>query len=160
MKFLIPFGRMLKMNEKPIHPVRKKIEEFSILRPGWYFGEGSTISQQVILDTLELFDAGLKLEFTEFDTFPGPDGSIMLVMYESEDNRFNRIEFIINNDHTISFSLEQNEFMIREFEDIDLDQALNELLRYRKDGKCKLSESLISKTITSGELSRLTTTHS
>lgn len=122
---------MLKMNEKPIHPVRKKIEEFSILRPGWYFGEGSTISQQVILDTLELFDAGLKLEFTEFDTFPGPDGSIMLVIYES----FNRIEFIVNNDCTISFGLEQNEVLICEFEDIDLDQAINELSRYQKDIK-------------------------
>lgn len=66
-----------------ISSVRRKLQEFGALRPGWHFGQGVPVS----VNSITVAERFLSLAETlalRSDVFPGTEGECMVAMYQGD----------------------------------------------------------------------------
>lgn len=127
-----------------INDTREKISNFKNLPVGWNFREGIPPSDNVI-KSAQLLNSTMKAaKFLSTDAFPGVGGQIQVNAYS--ENIY--LEFMIENEHEIFFTLELENELIFEVVSVDIFQAVSAIFFWG----AKLwdtSESLISATLIS-----------
>jgi len=82
-------------------PIEKKIKSFSDLDLGWNYGEGESITQEVIKKALEVYKIG-KSYCLDCEVFAITDGSIEVSLYRKD----HFMDFLIKEDNSIDFTHE------------------------------------------------------
>ena len=101
------------------NPTEKKIESFRMLQPGWRYGEGVRIEDDVIADTIELNKTAFNMGFINTVATPIENGGIsLLIFYGGFD-----MEFVIEPQRTIFYYLSQDENEVEEQHNLTQDQA-------------------------------------
>lgn len=86
------------------NPTEEKIKSFAGLKKGWHYGEGISISDELLDECLKFHRALNEFGFKETDAFPGLNGEIRITIYDS--NCY--IEFTFNTLNDIDYCLEIN----------------------------------------------------
>lgn len=105
----------------------EKIRRFENLSPGWNAGSGLSIERRILDKGIELNKEMSLNGYLETDAFPGPDGSVMLTLY----NKGDYLEFTIDPDETITFVHESNEQEVEYKEGLTLIVAKEKITEYR-----------------------------
>lgn len=87
-----------------------KIQGFSKLQDGWYYGEGVSFSSSAIQNAVELLETINQSNSYKTDAFPGPTGDIMVCVYASgfsKDKYY--LQFIVKSNGELNILLEINQ---------------------------------------------------
>ena len=60
----------------------RKLSEFGSLQPGWHYGDGVPISQNLIAKARTVAQKAVSFGFPESNAFPGVDGGILITVYK------------------------------------------------------------------------------
>ena len=105
-----------------------KIFNFKTLKNGWCYGEGVTISDEVIEKAVRLEARGRFIGFRETDAFPGLNGEVSIALYFQK----HYFEFTFETDSRVLFVHEKNEKTIVYNDNLTFETALKKVESLRK----------------------------
>ncbi|MEK6833222.1 MAG: hypothetical protein AABY32_04190 [Nanoarchaeota archaeon] len=110
-----------------------KIRSYSELKDGWNYGSGIPINEAIITKCIKIIAIHFRDNYY-INSFPGEDGSIMLLFYIKEEDK--AIELIVNQ-RGVEFILEQDLIIVLEenIPDCQIDNYLNKYLHGEKENE-------------------------
>lgn len=136
----------------------RKLSEFGSLQPGWHYGGGVQISQNLIAKARTVAQNAISLGFPETNAFPGVDGGILITVYKGNST----FEIRLFPDGRVRFVKEVDDEDVAFLENVTLERAI-ELLEGEATALCLSGLSTLGTTMKSSNalearpLSRLQT---
>ncbi len=100
----------------------EKARSFLSLPDGWCFGEGGAPSEDIVDKAVSIIERA-ELSLLKTDVFPGQEGEIQVSAYFQD----HYLEFIIESDHSVTFTHECNNVEISYQENMQFNNALKKL---------------------------------
>ena len=115
-----------------VFPTVEKISRFKNLEKGWDCGRGSSFDQKIIDYALKLHKEIIDNGFLETEAFPGPDGSILISLYFDHNCDLYCLDFTVEPDMSLTYSLEVNDEQGDFTESFSFDDAKEIIQKYKK----------------------------
>src|SRR3990172_1105271 len=101
-----------------------KLRELGSLQPGWHYGDGVRISQNLITKAITVAQKAVSFGFFESNAFPGVDGGILVTVYKGNCT----FEIRLFPDGRAGFVKEVDDEDVAFFENVTVERAI-ELLK-------------------------------
>lgn len=108
--------------------VERRIESYSQLSPGWYFGEGSSFRREVVEIALALTRHALKIGLLSQESFPGVSGEIRVSIYVADCT----LELTVEADGSITLCEEENDVETCYEEGLTLEEAQGKIKEFAR----------------------------